>query len=202
MAMTTASGSARRRRRATCGLSRPSEAWRSSALRLRLMAHPSTSFVRRTERRGKCGACRFLAARPDCSSPTYRAPSGGRQTVNASRSCALESVPTLSSQLFVADADGGQERELASQGGSAPWIHWWLRGDRASLRPGHPTAGSLRSLPRAPTGGRIVFVDSGTGAIQDVKSPIGLRDDGRTQLARRPVARAQPCQPSSVPRTS
>ena len=146
--MTTASGYARQRPRTTCGLSHPSEAWRYSAPRLRLMAHLSTSFVRRVEGHGRSGACRFLAALPDCSSPTWRAPSRGRQTANASRSCALESVPRFrrncSWQTPMADGNANWPANETPPRGS----RWSLPGDQASLRPGHPTAGSLRSLPR------------------------------------------------------
>ncbi|HKH70685.1 MAG TPA: protein kinase [Vicinamibacterales bacterium] len=85
-------------------------------------------------------------------------------------------TPALSSQLFVAGGDGGQERELASQRDSALWISLvapW----RPSIPPAWSPDGQLIALATAgPIGGRILFVDSGTGSIQDLKPPSGQMD--------------------------
>ena len=161
----------------------------------------SVDFVRQASwsGAGRSGACRFWAARPDCSSPTWRAPSRGRQTASASRSCALESRPALSSQLIVADADGGQERELASAGDVASsWISLV-----APWRPNIPPAWS--------PDGRLIAVaaasrpDGRTDRLRGQRDRVDAgghgsrRGDGRTQLARCPVARAQLASPARRP---
>jgi len=84
--------------------------------------------------------------------------------------------PALSSQLFVANADGGQERVLASQGASSPWISLvapW----RPSIPPAWSPDGRLIALAAAgPMGGQIVFVDSGTGSVQNITVRNGTMD--------------------------
>ena len=76
----------------------------------------------RPARRPTCGACPFSAARhrpfvADVASPISWAPDGRRIAFLRTRF-----TPTLSSQLFVAAADGGQERQLASDVQPEPWI--------------------------------------------------------------------------------
>ncbi len=115
------------------------------------------------------GAPRLLVA--NVSSPIGWAPDGQRIAFLRTRIS-----PELSSQLFVAGADGGQERALASQGDSRPWISL-----TAPWRPSFPPAwspdGRLLALAAAgPMGGRIVFVDSGTGSLQEVTGPSGTVD--------------------------
>jgi Tol biopolymer transport system component len=107
------------------------------------------------------GTPRLLIA--NVASPISWAPDGTRIAF-----LRTQFSPALSSQLFVADADGGQERELASQEDSAPWISLV-----APWRPGFPPAwspdGRLIALAAAgPMGGRIVFVDSKTGSSRNV----------------------------------
>jgi Tol biopolymer transport system component len=122
------------------------------------------------------------------ASPISWAPDGQRIAFLRTRI-----TPTLSSQLFVANADGGQERELASQGDSAPWISLvapW----RPSIAPAWSPDGRLIALVAAgPMGGRILFVDSGTGSIQDVKVPSG-QVDGLSWLDARSLVINYPAQ--------
>jgi serine/threonine protein kinase len=73
------------------------------------------------------GAPRLFVA--DVTSPISWAPDGRRIAYLRTRF-----TPTLSSQLMVAAADGGQERQLASDVPAEPWIP-------ASLPPGRRTAG-------------------------------------------------------------
>ena len=137
----------------------------------------------------------FLGGTPrlfvaNVASPISWAPDGQRIAFLRTRIS-----PELSSQLFVADADGGQERELASQGDSAPWISL-----TAPWRPSFPPAwspdGRLIALVAAGLAvGRIVFVDSGTGSIQDVKVPSGHRAmDGLSWLDARSLVLNHPAQ--------
>ena len=118
--------------------------------------------------------------------------------------------PQLSSQLFVADADGGQERELASQGDSARrGSHWSLPGDRASLRPGHPTAGSLRSLPRIRLRRtRSCSWTAAPGRYRTSQSPAAPRADSAGSMPSRscstssPARRPEPVVSAAVSRRS
>jgi len=114
----------------------------------------------------------FLGGTPrllvgNVASPISWAPDGQRIAFLRTRIS-----PTLSSQLFVANADGGQERVLASQRDSAPWISLvapW----RPSIPPAWSLDGRLIALATADSMGPIVFVDSATGSIQDGKNPMG-----------------------------
>ena len=139
------------------------------------------------------GTPRLLVA--NVSSPIGWAPDGQRIAFLRTRIS-----PELSSQLFVAGADGGQERELASQGDSNPWISL-----TAPWRPSFPPAwspdGRLIALAAAggPKGGGIVFVDSGTGSIQDVTVPTGQTDglgwlDARSLVVNYPAQLGAPNQ--------
>ena len=198
MATTPASGYARQRARTTCGLSHPSEVWRSSAPRLRPMAHLSTSFVRRMERRGRSGAYRFLAARPDCWSPMWRAPSRGRQTVSASRSCALESLPRFRRNCSWQTPMADRNASWPAKETSAPWISLV-----APWRPSFPPAWSPdgRLIALAAAGQRKEDGScSWTAALGRYRTlKVAQRGDGRTQLARCPVARAQLSSPARRP---
>jgi len=139
------------------------------------------------------GTPRLLVA--NVSSPIGWAPDGQRVAFLRTRI-----TPELSSQLFVAGADGGQERELASQGDSYPWISL-----TAPWRPSFPPAwspdGRLIALVAAggPKGGRIVFVDSGTGSMHDVTAPGGTVDglswlDARSLVLNHPAQLGAPNQ--------
>ena len=111
------------------------------------------------------GTPRLLVA--NVSSPIGWAPDGQRIAFLRTRIS-----PELSSQLFLAGADGGQERALASQGDSRPWVSL-----TAPWRPSFPPAwspdGRLIALAAAGTEGQIVFVDSATGSTQNVTGPGG-----------------------------
>ena len=136
----------------------------------------------------------FLGGTPrlwvaDVTSPISWAPDGQRIAFLRTRI-----TPTLSSQLFVANADGGQERVLASQGTSPPWISL-----TAPWRPSFPPAwspdGRLIALAASYVGGggRIVFVDSGTGSMQALEVPNGALD-GLSWLDARSLALNYPAQ--------
>jgi Tol biopolymer transport system component len=136
----------------------------------------------------------FLGGTPRLSvanvtSPISWAPDGQRIAFLRTRI-----TPTLSSQLFVANADGGQERELASQGASPPWISL-----TAPWRPSFPPAwspdGRLIALAASYVvgRGRIVFVDSGTGSMQALEVPSG-QIDGLSWLNARSLALNYPAQ--------
>ncbi len=107
--------------------------------------------------------------------------------------------PELSSQLFVADADGGQERELASQPDSAP-VDLTGRSMATELPSGLVTDGELIAVAAAaPRGGRIVFVDSSTGSMHRNHNPqrttSGLNWlDARSLVLNQPVLIVAPNQ--------
>jgi Tol biopolymer transport system component len=116
------------------------------------------------------GTSRMLIA--NVASPISWAPDGKRIAF-----LRTQFSPALSSQLFVANADGGQERVLASQESSSPWISLV-----APWRPGIPPAwspdGRLVALAAAgpSAGGQILFVDIGTGSIENLTVPNGQMD--------------------------
>jgi serine/threonine protein kinase len=138
----------------------------------------------------------FLGGTPrlfvaNVASPISWAPDGQRIAFLRTRVS-----PKLSSQLFVADADGGRERELANQGDAAPWVSLvapW----RPSFPPAWSPDGRLIALVAAGSpNGRIVFVDSGSGSIQDSKVLNGSTGamDGLTWLDARSLVLNHPTQ--------
>jgi eukaryotic-like serine/threonine-protein kinase len=134
------------------------------------------------------GPSRLLVA--NVSSPIGWAPDGQRIAFLRTRVS-----PELSSQLFVADPDGGRERELANQGDAAPWVSLvapW----RPSFPPAWSPDGRLIALVAAGSNGRIVFVDSGSGSIQDSKVVNGSTGamDGLTWLDARSLVLNHPTQ--------
>ena len=116
----------------------------------------------------------FLGGTPrpfvtDVSSPISWAPDGRRIAFLRS-----QFTPTLSSQLFVAAADGGQERQLVTSDPAEPWISLvapW----RPSFAPAWSPDGRLIALAAAvqPGGGRVILVDSETGLAHRLPVPSG-----------------------------
>ena len=138
------------------------------------------------------GTPRMLIA--NVASPISWAPDGKRIAF-----LRTQFSPALSSQLFVANADGGQERVLASQGASQPWISLvapW----RPAIAPAWSPDGRLIALASAgPMGGQIVFVDSGTGSTESVTIPNGTMDglswlDARSLVLNYPAQLGAPSQ--------
>jgi len=113
------------------------------------------------------GAPRLFVA--DVTSPISWAPDGRRIAYLRTRF-----TPTLSSQLMVAAADGGQERQLASDVPAEPWISLvapW----RPSFAPAWSPDGRLIAVAATTLtgGGRVIFVDSEKGSARGVAMPRG-----------------------------
>jgi Tol biopolymer transport system component len=144
------------------------------------------------------------AARPfvaDVSSPISWAPDGRRIAYLRTRF-----APTLSSSLMLAAADGGQERQLASDVPAAPWISLvapW----RPSFAPAWSPDGRLIAVAAASLGdgsGRVVFVDSNSGAAREVAVANGITSglrwlDGASLVLNQPSQFGSPTQLLRLP---
>ena len=133
------------------------------------------------------GAPRLFVA--DVASPISWAPDGRRIAYLRTRF-----TPTLSSQLMVAAADGGQERQLASDLPAEPWVSLaapW----RPSFAPAWSPDGRLIAVAAVilTGGGRVIFVDSENGSARDVAVPSGIRN-GLSWLNRESLVLSQPQQ--------
>ena len=116
----------------------------------------------------------FLGGTPrpfvtDVTSPISWSPDGRRIAYLRTRL-----TPTLSSQLMVAAADGGQERQLAGDVPAEPWISL-LAPWRPSIAPAWSPDGRRIAVAAATltSGGRVIFVDSEMGSARSVAVPNG-----------------------------
>jgi eukaryotic-like serine/threonine-protein kinase len=135
------------------------------------------------------GSPRLFVA--EVSSPISWAPDGRRIAYLRTRF-----TPTLSTQLLVAAADGGQERQLASDVPAEPWISLaapW----RPSFAPAWSPDGRLIAVAAATLTsdgrGRVIFVDTENGSARDVAVPSGIRN-GLSWLNRESLVLNQPQQ--------
>jgi Tol biopolymer transport system component len=84
-------------------------------------------------------------------------------------------IPSLSSQVIVADANGGQERELASGGVPAPFVSL-IAPWRPNIPPAWSPDGRLIAVTAADiraNDGQVIFVDTRSGSIQRAAVPNG-----------------------------
>jgi Tol biopolymer transport system component len=138
----------------------------------------------------------FLGGTPrllisDVASSLAWAPDGQRIAFLRSRI-----TPTLTTQLIVAAADGGQERALASDTAGMPIVSL-IAPWRPNIPPAWSPDGRLIGVSAAsPTGGRLLFVDSQSGSTQDVMVNSGTTS-GLSWLDAESLVLNQPLQPGA-----
>ena len=132
----------------------------------------------------------------DVNSPVSWSPDGRRIAFVRARV-----TPTLSFDLVVAEADGARERTLTSSNPGEPWVALvapW----RPSFAPGWSPDGELLAVVAvavAVGSGRIIFVNSETGATHSVPVPSGIISglgwlDARSLVLNHPVQLGSPNQ--------